>query len=406
VKKSLVAVVAVLGACFMAVQGVEAKTLEDILKEKGVITEADYKEVTKVKPYDYKLGKGFTFTSPDEKFQLTVGGRMQFRYTFYDYDSASTKSDYSTWDAKRIRLILQGYAYSKDLTYKLEADFRQLAQGANNSTAGGLLDAYLNYKFMDEVQLLVGQTKARNTRSYLISDGALMFVDRAPYIGKLSHGYDIGAMLHGKIAKGLVEYSIEGSNGDGQTNAVANNNNMFSTRVVVNPFGTMSNDEPDLAISKKPLLSIGADYLNNTVTNASTAGYAKTFPPAGTSKNEFNNYGVDAQFKWMGVSLMAEGDFVQYQNNATSITQCAVGYLGQVGYMITPELGLAVRYSVYDPDRAKSGDMQTEQIGAVSYYFNKHNLKLQADVGNLHSQHGAAPSQDDMQYRVQAQIIF
>ncbi len=59
-KKSLVAVVAVLGACFMAVQGVEAKTLEDVLKEKGVITEADYKEVTKVKPYDYKLGKGFT----------------------------------------------------------------------------------------------------------------------------------------------------------------------------------------------------------------------------------------------------------------------------------------------------------------------------------------------------------
>ena len=63
---------------------------------------------------------------------------MQFRYTFYDYDSASTKSDYSTWDAKRIRLILQGYAYSKDLTYKLEADFRQLAQGSDKSTAGGL----------------------------------------------------------------------------------------------------------------------------------------------------------------------------------------------------------------------------------------------------------------------------
>ncbi len=61
---------------------------------------------------------------------------------------------------------------------------------------------------MDEVQLLVGQTKARNTRSYLISDGALMFVDRAPYIGKLSHGYDIGAYVHGKIAKGLVEYTV------------------------------------------------------------------------------------------------------------------------------------------------------------------------------------------------------
>jgi phosphate-selective porin OprO/OprP len=390
----------------LAVSGnADAKSLEDILKEKGVITEADYKEVTKSTPFSYKLGKGFTLTSPDEKFQLTLGGRMQFRYTFNDYDSLNTKSsDSSTFDAKRIRLIFQGYAYSKDLTYKLEIDPRVLA---TSNSAGGLLDTYINYKFMDEVQLLVGQTKARNTRSYLISDGALMFVDRAPYIGKLSHGYDIGAYVHGKIAKGLVEYTLAGTNGDGQTNAVANNNNMFSTRVVVNPFGTMSNDEPDLAISKKPLLSIGADYLYNTVNNASTAGYAKTFAPAAGTKNEFNNYGVDAQFKWMGVSLMAEGDFVQFENNATSKTQCAVGYLAQAGYNITPELGLAVRYSVYDPDRATSGDLQTEQIGALSYYFNKHNLKLQADVGNIHTQKGSfAAAQDDMQYRVQAQIIF
>ncbi len=51
--------------------------------------------------------------------------------------------------------------------------------------------------------------------------------------------------------------------------------------------------------------------------------------------------------------------------------------------------------------------MQTEQIGAVSYYFSKHALKLQADVGNIHTQKGSfAASQDDMQYRAQVQIIF
>lgn len=417
-KKSLVAVIAALGACFMAVQGAEAKTLEDILKEKGVITEADYKEVTKVKPFDYKLGKGFTLTSADEKFSLTVGGRMQFRYTFKDFDSASTSSDFSTFDAKRIRLIFQGYAYTKDLTYKLEIDPRVLA---TSSSAGGLLDSYLNYKFMDEIQILVGQTKARNTRSYLISDGALMFVDRAPYVTKIAHGYDIGAILHGDIAKGLVQYDLGVSNGDGQTNAVSNNDNMFTSRVVVNPFGKISGDEPDLDKGKKPLLSVGANYLYNTtdytkstatpavITSGSTAGYAKTFTanlPTGASKNEFNNYGFDAQFKWMGVSIMGEADFVQYENNVTKVTKRALGYLAQAGYMITPELGLAVRYSVYDPDRDKTGDLQTEQIGSVSYYFNKHNLKLQADVANLHNQKGAAAPQDDMEYRIQAQIIF
>jgi phosphate-selective porin OprO and OprP len=391
-------------AALMVSGNANAKSLEDVLKEKGVITEADYKEITKVKPFDYKLGKGFTLTSPDEKFQLTVGGRMQFRYTFDDFDALNTaKTDSSTFDAKRVRLIFGGYAYTKNLTYKLEIDPRVLA---TSSTAGGLLDAYLNYKLMDEVQLLVGQTKAKFSRSYLISDGALMFVDRAPFVGKLAPAYDIGAILHGDIAKGLLEYNLAVSDGDGQTNAVANNDNMFSTRVVFNPFGTMANDEPDLAISKKPLLSIGANYLFNTVDSNSTIGFAKTFKPAAGTKNEFNNYGFDTEFKWMGLSVQGEADFVQYKNNASSLTKRALGYYAQAGYMITPELGVAVRYSAYDPDRDTSGDLQTEQIGSVSYYFNKHNLKLQADVANLHNQKGTASPQDDMEYRVQAQIIF
>ncbi|MHC1699058.1 MAG: porin [Geobacteraceae bacterium] len=391
-----------LAACMVS-GGADAKSLEDVLKEKGVITEADYKEVTKVKPFDYKLGKGFSLTSADEKFQLSVGGRMQFRYTFKDFDSAGTSNDFSTFDAKRLRLIFQGYAYTKDLTYKLEIDPRVLA---TSSSAGGLTDAYLNYKLIDEAQILVGQTKTRFSRSTIQSDGALMFVDRAPFVGKLAHGYDIGALVHGNIAKSLVEYNLAVSNGDGQTNAVSNNNNMFSSRVVVNPFGAMSADEADLARSKKPLLSIGANYLFNTVTNGSTAGYAKEFAPAAGTKNEFNNFGFDAQFKWMGLALQGEADFVQYENNASSVTKRALGYYAQAGYMITPELGVAVRYSLYDKDRDVSGDLQTEQIGSVSYYFNKHNLKLQADVANLHNQKGAAAAQNDMEYRIQAQIIF
>lgn len=46
-----------------------------------------------------------------------------------------------------------------------------------------------------------------------------------------------------------------------------------------------------------------------------------------------------------------------------------------------------------------------EQIGAISYYFNKHNLKLQGDVANIHTQTSTKPT-DDMQYRVQLQLIF
>ena len=59
-----------------------------------------------------------------------------------------------------------------------------------------------------------------------------------------------------------------------------------------------------------------------------------------------------------------------------------------------------------DPNRDTSGNLQAETQGAVSYYFNKHNLKLQADYTNSHKQNGTKSSTDDKIVRVQAQIVF
>jgi len=403
VKKSLVAVIAALGACVMAAQGAEAKTLEDILKEKGVITEADYKEVTKVKPFEYKLGKGVTFTSADEKFQFSLGGRMQYRYTFYDYDKGtSTKNDYSKWEAKRIRLIAQGYAYSKDLTYKLEIDPVQLASEPGK---GGLLDSFVNYKVMDELQFLVGQTKVKYGYTMIQADSAAMFVDRVPFIGKMVHAYEIGAFAYGQVANGLFDYALSVTNGDGQTNAAGTNHNAFAARVAASPLGKMANDEPDLAISKKPLLTIGANYFYNDLNvGESSSAYGTNW----NNHKDLQNFGADLHFKWMGLAVQGEALYSQGDNKTTDAGKRAMGWYAQTGYMITPKLGLAVRYSQFDPNRAVSSDLQTEQIGSVSYYFDKHNLKLQADVANIHDQNGAAGTgtTDDMQYRAQVQLVF
>jgi phosphate-selective porin OprO/OprP len=400
VSKKFLAVGAILAAAVLVGQGAQAKTLEDILKEKGVITEADYKEVTKSKPLDYKLGKGFTFTSADEKFQLSLGGRMQFRYTFMDNASGN---DTSQFMAQRIRLIAQGYAYSKDFTYKMEIDPRVLATGGNGSK-GGLLDCFINYKVMDELQFLVGQTKVKHVYSMIQADSALMFVDRAPVIGYFAPGYEIGAFAYGNVAGGIVNYAISGTNGDGQTNAANTNHNAFAARVGFSPLGKMSMDEPDLAISKKPLFTVGANYYYNNLNDGEnwSSGYGGRW----NNHSDIHNYGVDAHFKWMGLALQGEALFAQGDSKATSQSDRAMGWYTQLGYNITPKIGLAVRYSQYDKDRAKSGDLQSEQIGAVSYYFDKHNLKVTADVGNIHNQANNGPDKDSMQYRVQAQIIF
>lgn len=403
-------------------QNAFAKSLEDVLKEKGVITEEDYKEVTNVKPFDYQLGKGFTFTTQDEKFQLTLGGRMQFRYTFTDFDiNTSTKSDTSQWDAKRIRFIAQGYAYSKDLTYKLETDLRAYA----SDTKKGLVEAQMSYKLIDEVQFKLGQYKTPFCRQELTSDGTLQFVDRSPVVDAFKHGYDIGAMLNGKIANGLAYYYTGVFGGAGQTSTRSTNDNMFVARAVVNPLGDMAYSEADLDGSTKPLLSIGANYfmntlnktggsLDNTISNFAASsgwlgkGFKKTGYAATNDKLDVESYGADLAFKWMGLSLQGEYLLGQAESQRTITKNLlrAQGFYAQAGYMIIPKtLEVAFRYSYLDPDRDVANDLITEQIGAVSYYFNKHNLKLQADVGNIHTQTSTTPT-DDMQYRVQAQIIF
>jgi phosphate-selective porin OprO and OprP len=413
-----------------------AKTLEDVLKEKGVITEEDYKEVTKSKPFDYTLGKGFTFTTPDEKFQLTLGGRLQFRYTYTDFDiNAGGRSDTSVWNAQRIRMIAQGYAYTKNLTYKLEFDPRQLA---STTTYKGLIETYLNYRLIDEAQIKVGQMKTPFSRQELTSDGQLQFVDRSIVVEAFKPTYDIGAMLNGKIADGLAYYYAGVYGGAGQTTTRSSNDNMFVARAVVNPLGDMTNFEADLDGSPKPLLSIGANYFKNTVNKStpaagvtldSVANYAavvstsataalgnggwlgRGFTKAGfsttaTDKFDVDSYGADLAFKWMGVSLQGEYLLGQAEAQSTKKLLRAQGFYAQAGYMIIPKtLEVAYRYSYLDPDRDVANDHVIENIGAVSYYFNKHNLKLQADIGDIHDQAKGAKT-DDMQYRVQAQIIF
>ncbi len=383
----------------------EAKSLEDILKEKGVITEADYKEVNKAKPIKYKVGSGFTFLSDDEKFSLNLGSRIQARYTFTDNDE---KNDVSEWKVRRAKFWLKGHAYSKDLTYKVQVNF------ADSGSSKMLEDAFFNYRLLNEAQILVGQDKVPFGRQELTSSGAQQFVDRSNATDTFKPGRDIGAKFHGKAAGGILEYSAGWYGGGGQSQTRSTNNNAVAVRVAVNPLGEMKYSEADLEHSKKPLVSVGANWHRNAFVKGeanNTSYYGKWLSKgakfAANEKIEVNTAGADVAFKWLGFSAQGEYFWAQGDGDSVSNTkQRAHGFYAQTGYFIIPKhLEAAVRYSYVDPDRSITNNIQTETQGAISYYFNKHNLKLQADVTNIHKQ-TSGPSTDDMQYRLQAQIIF
>ena len=393
-------------------QSAGAKTLEEVLKEKGVITEADYKEVIKSRPVDYKLGKGFTFTNAEENFQLSLGGRMQFRYNYFDKDGGQ---DVSQWQPKRIKFYTSGYAYTKDLTYAFQADF------VNGSKATLLDDAYLNYRVQDAVQVRIGQFKTPFVRQEIISDGNLQLVDRSPVVDAFKHGRDNGAMLHGKLAGGYAAYNVGLFGGTGQSTVRTGNNGAFFTRIAVNPFGDLAYLEADMDNSSKPMLSIGSSYLNNTLKKSSATAltdvdatsssyFGKGWLGSGlakfnaTEKIDVNAFGADVVFKWRGFSLQTEYLAAQADGKVSSKKLRAQGFYAQTGYFLIPgKLEAAMRYSYYDPDRDKSNNLLSEVGGGFSYYFDKHNLKVQTDLANIHQQPALS---DEIQFRVQAQITF
>jgi len=410
-------------AILLTCQAGSAKTLEEVLKEKGVITEADFKEVTAARPVAYQPGKGFTFTSPDGKFQISLGGRGQFHYQYLDRDDVNgAAKEVSLWRIRRFKVYMGGYAYSKNLTYRVQADL------AKSGTAQMLDDAWINYRFLDEAQLQAGQFKIPFSRGELTSDGALQFVDRANAVDAFKPSYDIGAMVQGKTAGGKLSYNTGFFNGTGQSGTRTTNSGAWAARVVFSPFGEMRYSEPDLENSPNPLLSVGAGYFANTLKRNANSGFldTSTTTPAysgtsgwlgkaaantaifdNTERVDVGTYGLDAAFKWRGFSAAGEyfGGKAEGQTQGRSLK--SRGYYAQAGYFLLPKhLEVAARYSSVDPNRDKSRDLQVEVTGAVSYYFQGHNLKLQGDYTNIHKQVAGKQATDDQQLRVQAQLAF
>ena len=420
--------VAGLLAGMLASQSVHAKTLEDALKEKGILTDQDLKSVSSDSKINYNLGDGFTFQSGDEKFKLSLGGRLQTRFTMDDYDKDTVKKpDVDKFEIKRMYIWLKGNAYSKDLTYKVQYNLAA-NQDSQSGSDGRLLEAFMNYKLADEFQIEAGQDIVPWGRQIIISSGAYEFVDRSFAENAFIPSYDIGLNLHGNIAKGIGEYSVGLWNGTGQNTPRGTNTPAFNARLAFNPLGAVAYSEGDFDRTPTPRIAIGGAYFRNTLRLDDTNGTAvmeKNFGDGYRSSGGWLGKGfstlatngvnetlaiqqaeADLAFRWMGASVDAEYFLGQAEGNTTGKELRAHGFYAQAGYFVIPQhLQLAVRYNYLDPNRVVSNNIITETQGAISYYFKKHNLKLQGDVTSRHTQSATVPT-DDMEYRLQAQVIF
>lgn len=412
--KRMLAVLLAAGAALCLNPEAQAKSLGEILKDKGIITEEDLKEAGKKSGLAYyQPGKGITVESEDGNFAASVGGRLQARYGYVATDDPDGE-DESSFSVRRMKFWLQGHAFRKELSYKWQQNF-----GEGNTE---LEDAWLSYGFHDAFALTLGQLKPPQARQELTSSGSLQFVDRSLANDTFNLGYDIGLQASGSFAGGKVEYGAGLFNGNGENEGNPNTDHMFAIRLDVNPFGPMKKDEVAWD-GDKLLLNVGGSYAFIPLTDDDAGSLGRSneifdralnidgfegadFIDAFGEELDISVFTVNLHGQWMGASLGAEYYSMTAEPELGDDLE-ADGYYVQAGYMIVPKtFEVAARYSAIDSDyddRRPEFDRAETQV-AASYYLAKHNAKLQADYTMVKDDEN--DDNDDNILRVQAQLIF
>ena len=184
----------------------------------------------------------------------------------------------------------------------------------------------------------------------------------------------------------------------------------------------MKYTESDVDYSEKPVVSVGANYysdkavfnVSNNLNMFSKTGWIGLGQPLSklttAEKLNISTVGCDAAFKWRG--LYAQGEYFtgKADGQTSHVTLHAQGAYGQAGYFIIPnQLEIAARYAYLDPNSDATNDHWVESTGAVSWYVNKHNMKVQADYTNIYKQqalNGGPNESNDKRVRFQVQVMF
>ncbi len=366
-------------------------------------------------PAGIEYDKGFTLSSGDEKFELKINLRSQIRLEVSKPDAS--EEWVAAFVIPRLRLQLEGFAYGKANTYKVELD---VASRGNPS----LKDAFLEHDFSG-IRLRGGQWKRPFTRHQMASDFGLHFLESSIQ-GRFATDNivrDLGVAVHNGYDKSPdgIEWVAGLFNGAGEagrqritcpapdlpgdpidpatctigapSNVPADYDPVFTARVGYNHGGIKGYQEGD--VEGGPLrFAVAAAYkldFNNFTKNADDAaalGHAVS---------------LDALLKVAGFALSGAVAVVGVAD-ANPDTDAELGFFADAGYFVVPKhLELAARYgNVPTPSNFEERDQ--EILGALNYYVEQHNFKLMLDSGVI--THSGNETATDLQIRTQAQMVF
>jgi phosphate-selective porin len=358
--------------------------------------------------YEWGYNKGVFWRGP--QFEVKLSTRTQFRYTYTMQDEDSLTADNGYFNIPRARLRLDGFAWFPWLKYKIQYDFTGNGDLCPSGGSGcdptlrrpDLRDLYFDVTRAPWASVRFGQFKAPFGQQELTSSGNQEFVDRSIASERFAPSRQQGVMLYGASFKRAFGYEGGLFNGNARNkNANDNPGYMYVLRVHLDHNYEEMDKLSEAAIDnpQKVKWTVGAAYMNNTLERDLTLD-AQTLSQE-TAEGFF-------ALKYKRLFVLADY-YIRNEEQALSTAPDVEsdGYIGQVGLFLVPsKIEVALRYSEVDPNQDAENDTETEARIGFGWYFSAHDLKFQADYGQLESE-SKAPVDDTFEvFRAQVQIVF
>jgi phosphate-selective porin OprO and OprP len=325
---------------------------------------------------------------------LSIGARMQFRWTLDDRDQADADTTgtgrgrqdgvFSQFDVPRMRVTLGGGVYQPWLRYSFQFEFSR----TSGAGASKIKDAIIEIRPTGRAwRVQMGQFKAPFGLQQLTSSGRQQFVDRAITDGKYTPGRDMGAMFTGTAAAQKFGYQVGAFNGSGESLTQTNRAHLVAGRVFVNPMGAYALAEGSTDSGARPVLHFGV--------GARTGKQIRGRTTAGVVEDPDNQTALNLEFAYKQSRFYSTAEYFwmteEQQNPVAGPDLDSQGFHVQAGYMLAPRTTeIGIRYAAVEGNTAVSNAAVREVRGVVGYFWRAHNLKLQADVGQLRYDAGYA----------------
>lgn len=358
---------------------------------------------------------------------LEMSNRVQVRYTHEFPDDTITLpgtggpgDSRGSFRIRRAKFKLEGWLFhppgvapapvtQPKISYELQLNWPALTGtniGAILEDANIAVDPTGSGKF----RVLFGQFKVPFGRQEMTSSGNQSMVDRWIGSGDLSRGRDTGVAVQGALRNNTIEYRAGIFNGNGLTRTLNDNASFQSNvRLMWQPNGSQPlaqrawisgalYSESDFESTIVPIYAFAFNYEHNDFHRTTTGNDLKS-----------DVFGIDGIYKYKGIFATGEY-YYRKRTPETGNKFNADGGFIQFGVMLNQfrTWEASFRYGSRDVNSRLGNDTLDEIRGGISYYYRRHTLKLQADVGRLGTGLGATAGtrRKDIEFRMQSQFVF